>query len=121
MLPKAYRLKRGTLFPKTLNAGKRLCHSPYFLVLGLPRAFQSETPTQVGFIVSKKVSNRATKRNRVKRQLRELARNLLLGQYYEHIQPYISVVFIAKKDIMEASYATLATTLTRCMEAKPIR
>lgn len=119
MLPRRFRLKRSPLFTKTLASGKVLCSSPYFLVLGLPRLYQSEAPTCYGFIVSKKVSNKATVRNRMRRRLREALRQKTgISQPIAKFHPYIAVVFIARKGILEASYATLQQALHQCLESR---
>jgi ribonuclease P protein component len=118
MLAKRFRLNRCSLFPKTLDAGKKLCNTPYFLTLGLPRSYESGTPTRFGFIVSKKVHNRATRRNKVRRRLREIVRDVMLKQHPQKIRPYIAVVFIARKGILEASYHELQTALQKCMESR---
>ncbi len=73
MLPKKNRLKKEKDFKKVLREGKGLKSRSLFLkVLG-----KSEGATRFGFVVSKKVSNKASDRNKIKRWLRETVRPLL--------------------------------------------
>ncbi len=116
MLPKQFRLKRCSLFSKTMASGKTLCNTPYFLVLALPRIFTSSVPTRFGFIVSKKVSNKAVKRNKVKRRLREMVRNNIIPREWPQLNSYITIIFIARRGILEASYNQIQTALMKCLE-----
>jgi len=115
MLARQNRLKRSPLFPKTMGSGVRLCASPYFLMLALPRQFESDTPTRFGFIVSKKVSNRSNKRNLARRRLREVIRTEILPQNPEWLKTYIAVVCIARPAILEAQYAQIKAHMLRCV------
>lgn len=115
MLPRQHRLKRSPLFPKTMGSGVRLCESPFFLLLALPRQYESDTPTRFGFIVSKKVSNRSNQRNLVRRRLRELIRTEVLPQHPQWLDTYIAVVCIARPAILTAQYAQLKTHMLRCV------
>lgn len=90
--------------------------SPYFVFLALPRAYQSDSPTRFGFIVSKKVSNKANKRNKIKRRLRELVRTELLAHHPETIAPFSAIVLIARQTALEASYQQLKDALLACLE-----
>ena len=97
-----------------MASGKVLCQNPGFLVLGLKRAYESDTPTRFGFIVSKKVSNKANHRNKVKRRLREIVRELVATPWQDRFSPYIAVVVIARKEICETPFGTLRTLLLEC-------
>jgi ribonuclease P protein component len=116
MLPGQYRLRRSKLFQKTLSSGKALCHTPYFTMVGLPRLYESVVPIRFGLIVSKKVSNRAVQRNRVKRRLRSLIRENLLLADSEALKPYIALVLIARKEILGASYSEIQKLLLNAMD-----
>jgi ribonuclease P protein component len=118
MLPRAFRLKRSKLFPKTLASGKTLCSNPYFVMLGLKRSYESPMPTKIGFVISKKISNRATVRNKMKRRLREIVRQEMVPTRMNKVSPFISIVIIARKDILEASYSDLQKSLVRCLESR---
>ncbi len=116
MLPKAFRLTHRVLFKKTMGAGRSLCQNPYFLVLGLPRVTEAPSPTRYGFVVSKKVSNRAVHRNTVKRRLREIVRQDVLVRHPEVFQPYVAIVVIARKDALTASYQQMQHAMMKCLQ-----
>jgi len=58
--------------------------------------------SRFAFVISTKVDKRATKRNLVKRQLREIVRLRL-----KKIKPGFDLVFIAQKGIIEKDYKEL--------------
>lgn len=66
---------------------------------------------RTGFAISKKIG-KATKRNKIKRQLRTLAKSSILninsvGYYY---------IILAGKDIMQANYQNLQKDLITCIK-----
>ena len=89
LLPKEQILHSSKDFLKLLKGGKRLGLDCFELIygpngLGYPR---------IGYIVSKKVSSKAVKRNRIKRIFRE---------YFRHNKPLFGsndIIFVCKKDI----------------------
>ncbi len=60
-------------------------------------------PTRVGFVVSKKIHKRATKRNRIKRLMRENVRLLFLLNS-EILNKYQSLIFYAKQDALDKDF-----------------
>lgn len=116
MLTRRFRLKQRSLFAKTMSSGMVLCSTPFFLVLGLKRLYESDTPSRFGFIVSKKVSNRAVVRNKIRRRLQELVRTEILTRYYDKIGPFVSVVIIARQGSLSATYGQLQQSFTHCLE-----
>jgi ribonuclease P protein component len=118
MLPRRYRLKHRGLFAKAMSSGKVLCNTPFFIALGLPRSYQSGTPTRYGFIVSKKVSKKAVVRNKIRRRLSAALREKVIGQDVAKFKPYIAVIFIARLGVLEASYSVLQQRLTECVESR---
>ncbi|WP_303673881.1 ribonuclease P protein component [Vampirovibrio chlorellavorus] len=124
MLPKSNRLKAKGEFKRTLS-GKRLFGCPFFVLYGLernpvssvPAATQSVVhPTRFGFIVSKKIHKRATKRNRIRRRLRELVRLSLKQGTLSGVSPYRAMVFIARPDALSASFTDLQDKMERCLQ-----
>jgi len=73
MLPQPNRLSKKIDFDRVYKKGKRLKFGP-FLIGYLPNNFDS---LRLGFVVSKKVSNKATRRNYLKRSLRAAFSSLL--------------------------------------------
>ncbi|MGL4831671.1 MAG: ribonuclease P protein component [Propionibacteriaceae bacterium] len=75
MLPAGARLRTSDDFRTCVRRGRRAGRQTVVVHACMPTA-GSTTPTQVGFVVSKAVGN-AVIRNRVKRRLRHLVRELL--------------------------------------------
>ncbi|OGZ66504.1 MAG: ribonuclease P protein component [Candidatus Staskawiczbacteria bacterium RIFCSPHIGHO2_02_FULL_43_16] len=96
MLPKQNRLTKKKDFDAVFGAGKSIKGN--FLIA---KVLDSNLPeSRFGFIVSKKVSNKATVRNKVKRQLRSII------SAATKTTPPADVVFIAlpgiqKKELFE--------------------
>ncbi len=93
MIPSSHRLslKRDL---KAVRKKGSLSHGPYF---GLLVARYRPGPTQLGFIVSKKVSSKAVGRNRGRRLLKAAVLSCL-----PQIKPGRAVVFLAKKSLVGA-------------------
>ena len=70
MLPKRNRLKKKKDFEKVFKNGKGFRED--FLILKI--VSNNLKNTRFGFIVSRKVSKKATQRNKIKRRLRELVK-----------------------------------------------
>jgi len=97
VLPKQYRLHDYQEIERVKKEGK-LSQSPLFGVLILEKTGQSvslSVPPRFAFIVSKKVSIKATERNRIKRVLSESVRSLLPA-----IKPDIDGIFLGKRGII---------------------
>ncbi|MBU1180165.1 ribonuclease P protein component [Patescibacteria group bacterium] len=95
MLPKENRITKNAEFQKIYKKGEffatKLIHFKY-LKTGLPR-------TRVGFVIGLKVSKRAVKRNKLKRQMRAV---FLLN--LEKITPGFDIAVIAKPGAVELEY-----------------
>ena len=107
MLSSAHRLSDGASFQTAVRNGRRAGSRTLVVHLAVPDR-DGDDPL-VGFVVSKAVGN-AVVRNRVKRRLRHLAREHLASL------PGSAVLVIrALPASAEASYAELATDLSRCL------
>jgi ribonuclease P protein component len=130
VLPKPNRLKAKGEFKRTLS-GRRLCSNQFFVLYGLaaqPAAGSfsvSESsqpitpparPTRIGFIVSKKIHKRATKRNKIRRRLRELVRLHLQNKQIKGFQGYRAFAFIARPDALGANFQDLKYKMERCLD-----
>ncbi len=99
--------------------GRRICHNDCFVVYGLPRhALQDGALPRFGLIVSKKVDKRATRRNRIKRRIREIIRTVLIPRYPERLREYRAVVIIARSGCLKASFPDMQTRLTGCFRPR---
>ncbi len=103
MLPKQHRLP-GHLISSALSS-KTTFHSPFFSLKVKPA--DKAGPSQVGFIVSTKISKTAVGRNRLKRQLK--------AAFYPHlrtIKPNHHLIFLAKHPLKQASFKKIQTTVS---------
>lgn len=91
------------------NSGKR-AQAPGFVLLGHDRG--GDGPPRVGFTCSKKVGNAVT-RNRAKRRLRALAREVLAPR----ARPGWDYILIGRRDTTVArAYGDLKADLSRAIE-----
>ncbi len=87
MLPAANRLPSSEI-PELLRRGRRLS-GPWFVLISQPNHLDA---SRFAFITSARVDKRATKRNRIKRLLREAVRLLL-----PKIMTGSDIIFVVKK------------------------
>lgn len=120
MLRKPWRLRSDKSFKQTL-AGRRLCATACFSV------FISQSPPSLkyprfGIVVSKKVDKRATRRNRVKRRIREIIRTQLLpviaSEPFSWLNHGYFVVILVRQGALSADYDTLASQLMPCFQKR---
>ena len=92
-LGRQFTLKKTTEFKEVIKNGKKLS-SDSFIFYYLKSADQSNS--RFGFIISKKVSNKASLRNRSKRAMSEAVRRIAFT-----IENPVDCVFVAKSDIIK--------------------
>jgi len=102
MLPKKNRLDLKKEFLQIKKGGK-LINGWLFNFL-FQKTATDFYPPAFAFVVSKKITKKATKRNRVKRLLSEAVRNFL-----PQIKPGVKGIFLAKKEILEKNFAEVKT------------
>lgn len=105
MLPKQYRLKNRYAFKATYRI-KNSSHSGG-VALFVGKLKTDDSPTKVGFVVSKKVHKRAVKRNRLKRLMRESYRLLLKSGDLGSSQKYLSLIFVGSEKALYKSFAEI--------------
>jgi len=93
MLSFENRLTKSKDFEKVFKEGETF-HSDFLVV----NVLKEEKGKRFGFIVSKKVSLKATVRNKIKRRLREQVRLII-----PLIQEDLTAIIIAKKEIVGKS------------------
>ena len=74
MLPQQYRLKNQKAFEATYRQRQVVSDTLLSLHIGKKKPENFSGATKIGFVVSKKLHKRATKRNRIKRLMREACR-----------------------------------------------
>ena len=104
-MQKKYRLKNGRVFSYLHRKGESNANKMLVLVHA-----PSKYALKVGFIVSKKVDNRAVIRNKVRRRLREAFRALI--PYLKDNENYI---VIARESCGEADFEEIANSLAHVL------
>jgi len=97
LLPSNYRLRNNYDFRNVYR--KSHSFATKYLVLYLKK--NNTNQTRIGFSISKKIG-KATKRNYLKRQLREIIRHNL-----DNIQNGFDLIFVARQKIIELEYHEL--------------
>jgi ribonuclease P protein component len=69
-----------------------------------------------GLIVSKKIDKRSSRRNFIKRRLREIIRTQLLQENGTLLLPYGAIVIVARHASLGASYEEMAQKLVHCFQ-----
>ncbi len=114
MLPKQYRLKKRSAF-KAIYKVKNSSHKGgVTLFAGILK--KNESPTKVGFVVSKKVHKRAVKRNRLKRLMRESYRLLLKENRLGNSQRFMSLVFVGTDRALGKSFSEVKSSVQKLLE-----
>ncbi|PIT86778.1 MAG: ribonuclease P protein component [Candidatus Magasanikbacteria bacterium CG10_big_fil_rev_8_21_14_0_10_43_6] len=115
MLPKEYRLKKKRDFEIAFENGRFVGGALTTMKVWqinpqkYPKRGYAVDMLKIGFVVGKKVSKSAVKRNRVKRQMREVVRLLQKGGRLR--QGYLLIV-MAKPGILDVSYPEIEKDLT---------
>ncbi len=109
MLPHIYRLPR--LEFKSVKKSGHITSTPFFGLLVKPQTPPSPFP-RFGFIVSTKIHRLSTRRNRIKRLLRQVVKLNL-----PNFPPSLDVVFLAKKNLLEKSLSQIDLDLKKVIIA----
>lgn len=96
MLPKQHRLTRRKDFDNLFKKGRSVGNK--FLALKYKK--MEEGPVRVGFVVSNKTEKSAVKRNRVKRQAREILKDSISTIKDSH-----DLAFVFKKPFLELDFS----------------
>ncbi|MCD6271040.1 ribonuclease P protein component [bacterium] len=107
MLPKKHRLKKKKEFERVFKEGKAAKKDLLFI-----RFLKNNLETtRFGFIVSKKISKKAVVRNKVKRRLREAAREML-----PKIKPGYDIVVVAQRGIEKLNFFQIKDNLKELLK-----
>ncbi|MBI4533489.1 MAG: ribonuclease P protein component [Candidatus Melainabacteria bacterium] len=109
VLPAPERLVRDSLFQRAY-AGRKSISSSLLTLYVLPRQPESRTRLPlVGFVVGKKVHNKAVYRNRAKRQVREAYKKHRLTD--TRLTQWYAMVWVVHKGILDASWEDICSTV----------
>ena len=100
--------KEGVFVPGELVTAKIWCVAPD----RYPKRGYTAIDLKIGFIVSNKISTSAVKRNRVKRQMREVVRLLLKD---ERLRPGFHVGIMAKGNILGQDYTAIEASILQVL------
>ena len=114
MLPKQYRLKNRIAFKATYKVKNSSHSGGVTLFAGILK--KEDTPTKVGFVVSKKVHKRAVRRNRLKRLMRESYRLLLKNGELGESQKYLSLVFLGTENALGKNFDEIHSSIKKLVE-----
>lgn len=114
MLPKQYRLKNRFAFKATYKVKNSFHKGGITLFVGIEK--KEDTPTKVGFVVSKKTHKRAVKRNRLKRLMRESYRLLLKENNLGNTQKYLSLIFIGTEKALDKNFKEIDEAIKKLIE-----
>jgi ribonuclease P protein component len=112
MLPSAHRLTRRRDFARVSAAGK----SVYTPSLRLRWVVTGRPASRFAVVVSSRVSKHATKRNRLKRQLRTVLR-----QQLKQVKPGFDTVLSAAPQALGQPYAALRDEIQTLVRKSPLR
>lgn len=112
MLPKMYRLKKNKDIDKVFKKGKTIKED--FLILKILK--NNLTKNRFSFIVSQKVSKKATLRNKIKRRLSELVRIK-----FKKIRKNIDVIIIAVPGLETKDFWEIKESLDKLFEKAGIK
>lgn len=115
MLKQTNRLKSKRSYTATYN-NRNIVSDENMVVYAGKIKTDENCPTRVGFVVSKKVHKRATKRNRIKRLIRENIRLMLKNNELAQLNNYQSLIFMAKEDMLDKNFEEIRNTILILMD-----
>ena len=115
MLKKENRLNANFAFNLTYKNRNFVSDPKMILYAGILKQ-DKNCPTRVGFVVSKKVHKRATKRNRIKRLMRETVRLMFKNNQTDIINGYKSLIFYAKDSILDSDFEEIQKIISQLIQ-----
>lgn len=115
MLSKKYRLKKSSAFTATYRVKKSFYLNGVAVFVGFKKE-NTEEPTKIGFVVSKKTHKRAVKRNRLKRLMRENYRLFLKNNEIGNSHLYKSLVFVGHEKALKLDFQKIKLVMKTLLE-----
>ncbi len=116
MLPQQYRLKNQKAFEATYRQRQVVSDTLLSLHIGKKKPENFSGATKIGFVVSKKLHKRATKRNRIKRLMREACRLELKNNGLKNGEKYLSLIFLPKPQAFFANFRGVQKSVQSLLE-----
>ena len=110
MLSRVYRLKKNSAFTATYKVKNSFYLNGVAVFVGLKKK-SPEDVTKVGFVVSKKTHNRAVRRNRLKRLMRESYRLMLKSGNLGNSNLYMSLIFVGHEKALDKTFQEIQSTM----------
>ncbi len=117
MLQKKFRLKKYSAFIATYKLNNIVSDDYINIYFGKEKT-QSDIPTKIAFVVSKKVHKRAVVRNHIKRLMRESFRRILKENNIYNINKYISIICSAKILSVNADFVVIDNSIKTLLANK---
>lgn len=114
MLKKQYRLKKKSAFTATYKVKNSSHKGGVTLFAGIKK--KDDSPTRVGFVVSKKTHKRAVKRNRLKRLMRESYRLLQKEHEIGDASQLMSLIFVGGEHALDKNFHQIKTIIKKLLE-----
>lgn len=95
-----YSLKRKKQIEKLLSSGEKILEYPILIKWSISE--KQDSPFKVAFIISKRKVNKATKRNLIRRRLRESLRaikHLILSKIPDDIHVSVLIIYLASQPL----------------------
>lgn len=102
MLAKQYRLKKNKEFDLVFQKGKYIGGSLFFLLFKENKL----SDNRFGFVIGKKISKKATVRNKIRRRISEIIRTIM-----DNIKPGFDIVVGAKTEVIGKDYREIKENL----------
>ncbi|HEY9867720.1 MAG TPA: ribonuclease P protein component [Candidatus Obscuribacterales bacterium] len=113
MLPASERLSRDSLFQR-VYAGRKNVSTPLVTLYVLERQARSAPRRPlVGFVVGKKVHNKAAYRNLAKRRVREAYRAVRLGD--ASVKQWYAMVWVVHNKVLNATWDEVLKAVAECL------
>lgn len=107
MLPYPHRLVKNRDFQRVFRLGKSL----FVPTLGLKILKTANQYSRIGIVVANRVSKKATQRNKIKRQIREIMRGKL-----SQMKAGYDLIIITRPAILNNSYQKIKRTIDDILE-----
>ncbi|MCJ2544425.1 ribonuclease P protein component [Thermostichus vulcanus] len=111
MLPAHHRLRERRAFQALYRASQRRSSAGLTLLFHPMPPELEGIPSQVGLVISRKVSKSSVRRNRLRRQLREILRSLC-----PNLKPGYRLLLIPKAGVLNWSWGQLQVEVQRLLQ-----